>query len=177
MRRALAGMYRRIRLGWRGGLNRYVYANGNPINFVDHNGLWSMTIGVFNHIGAQITFGKNTNGSGFMSFQFGFGSGGGFAYNPLGRQMGYRECQGNSWGIELGVYAQAAFRFGPIGASTVGARGRTFTATDSNEYKILFKPVVTLRDKIGGIMATSSFGGQITIFGGGEGSNECFCAF
>ena len=46
--------------------------------------------------------------------------------------MGYRECQGNSWGIELGVYAQAASRFGPIGASTVGACGRTFTATDSN---------------------------------------------
>ena len=38
MRRALAGMCRRIRLDWRGGLNVYEYAYGNPMAFYDPSG-------------------------------------------------------------------------------------------------------------------------------------------
>jgi RHS repeat-associated protein len=149
-----------------GGLNTYAYVDGNPISRVDPLGLWSVTFGAFSGTGAQVTFGQNPNGSGFMSFQFGFGAGGGIKYDPLGQQPGYSPSQGNSWGLGLGLYGQASFNAGPVYGGLGANLGRNFNACGSDPYGTFAKPSVGLRGQLG-ISATASTGGQITIFGGG----------
>lgn len=153
-------------IGLKGGINTFAYAELSPLSLSDPYGLWSATIGLFRGVGAQISFGQNPNGSGFASLQFGLGIGGGFIVNPLGRQPGYEDCQGPSWGVGTGVYGQTSFAAGPIGASAGGNFGRNITGKGSNLYGGLTQNG-GLKDKLGGFSATLSGGGQVTIFGGG----------
>ena len=63
-------------IGLAGGLNKFIYAEGNPLMFTDPLGLWSVTVGGYAGVGGQMTFG-NDGGNGFMTARFGFGLGGG----------------------------------------------------------------------------------------------------
>ncbi|MHA6912431.1 RHS repeat-associated core domain-containing protein [Ralstonia pseudosolanacearum] len=162
-------------IGLNGGQwSTYAYVDGSPLLNTDPLGLWSVTVGVFPGVGAQITAGQNPNGSGFMSLQFGWGIGGGVSYNPLGKQQGYKDCQGGSWGLGTGVYGQASLRAGPVGASLVATIGRNFRSDGSEIYRGI-SPSSSARDQISGITASASAGGQITIFGGGTARGGCTC--
>ena len=101
-----------------------------------------------------------------MSFQFGFGTGGGIKYAPLGQQSGYAVSQGNSWGLGLGLYGQASFNAGPVYGGLGANVGRNFNMCGSDPYGTFAKPSGGLRGQLG-ISASASTGGQITIFGGG----------
>ena len=160
--------------GLLGGINSHTYVEGDPVSFVDLTGLASTTIGFFPGVGGQVTFGQNPNGSGFMSFQFGWGIGGGFTYNPDGKQPGYEECQGNSWGASLGVYGQASFRAGPLGTSLGANLGRSYRSTGSDIYGG-FPRSAGAKDKTLGLSGSVSGGGQFTVFGGGTGGKPCTC--
>ena len=163
-------------LGLDGGLNTYLYVNGNPMSQGDPNGLKSFTVGLFSGLGAQMTFGQNPNGSGFMSFQFGMGVGGGLSYDPLGKQPGYADCQGASWGVGTGFYAQASFRGGPVGASLSTKLGRNFRSTGSEGYQTPPTPGASLKyPSLSGLAASVSAGGQVTLFGGGSAKGSCTC--
>ena len=143
--------------------------------YMDPMGLNSWTIGLFKGLGAQVIFGQNPNGSGFVSLQFGAGIGGGFTYNPLGEQPGYQECQGAGWGLGTGVYGQASFRAGPVSASAGANLGRNFFSDGSNSLYGGLTKSGGLKDVATGIGASISGGGQLTVFGGGSAQAACTC--
>jgi hypothetical protein len=147
---------------------------GNPISNVDPEGLWSVTVGLFPGVGGQITVGQNPNGSGFASVQFGWGIGGGFTVNPMGKQPGYKDCQGNSFGLGAGVYAQASASAGPTSFSAGLNLGRNFRSTGSEVYGGLTGPG-GFKDVAAGFKASASAGGQLTVFGGGSATGSCTC--
>lgn len=161
-------------IGLLGGMSRYSYAVGNPLSYFDPLGLWSLTIGYFPGIGAQVTFGQNPNGSGFISAQFGWGIGGGATYNPLGQAPGYCSCSGSSWTLGYGVYGQASLRAGPVSANVGANLGSNANSCSKSDYGGLTKNG-GLKDQISGVSATVSGGGQLTLSGGGSAQGGCTC--
>jgi hypothetical protein len=101
-----------------------------------------------------------------MSFQFGFGIGGGIKYDPLGQQPGYSPSQGNAWGVGLGVYAQGNFNGGPTYGSIGANMGRNYQGCGSSPYGTIPKLSAGYRGQFG-FSLSGSAGGQITLFGGG----------
>ncbi len=160
-------------IGLAGGINTYAYVGGNPLSNVDPDGLKSWTIGLFPGAGAQITFGQNPNGSGFANLQFGFGLGGGFSYDPLGTSPGYQPCQCGSWTGGYGVYADASAQAGPVKAGIGANYGRNTNSCGSSDYGGV-KPKASIKDSFG-LKASASFGGQLTLAGGGSATGGCTC--
>jgi RHS repeat-associated protein len=160
-------------VGLTGGINTYAYVGGNPLNNVDLDGLKSWTIGLFPGAGAQITFGQNPNGSGFISVQFGFGLGGGFSYDPLGTSPGYRPCQCGSWTGGYGVYADVSGQAGPVKATISANYGRNTNSCGSADYSGV-KPKASMKDSFG-LKASASVGGQLTLAGGGSATGGFTC--
>jgi hypothetical protein len=121
-------------------------------------------MGGFRGLGGQITFGKNPNGSGFMNFQFGFGLGGGFEFDPLGSQPGYTPDQCDHWGLGLGVYGQGSLNLGSV---YVGAGIHKGVNSARGEYK---DPNMGAGLKGGkkGIGVSANGGVEVTIYGGGK---------
>lgn len=95
-------------------------------------------------------------------------------YNPLGQQPGYCSCQNASWGLGYGVYSQASLRAGPIGASVGANLGRNANSCGIDLYGGLSKSA-TAKDKISGVSAGVSGGGQLTLSGGGTAQGGCTC--
>lgn len=160
-------------IGLAGGLSRYSYVEGNPMNGIDPLGLWSFTIGFFPGTGGQLTIGRNPNGSGFMSGQFGFGIGGGFSFNAAGTSPGYQACQCGAWTLGYGLFGEAGVQGGPAKLAVEGKFGRNVNSCGSTSYggisgKSTFKDGIALK----GSMAA---GGQLTIAGGGSAPRECTC--
>ena len=119
-------------IGFLGGdMNLYSYVFGDPASLVDPLGLWSFSMSAFAGPGASLTIGQNPNGSGFASFQFGFGLGGGVKYDPIGQQPGYSPSQGLAWGLGLGVYAQGDFNAGYIYAGASTSTNRVASCIDT----------------------------------------------
>jgi len=162
-------------LGLDGGWNRYGYVGGNPVNGIDPAGLWSVTFGIWDGAGWQLTVGINPNGSGFGSLQFGVGAGGGISWNPLGQQPGYKECQGASWGSGLGVYGEASANVGPIGAGIEANFGRNFRSNNGSENYGGLSLFGGLLNEIKGIKVAASAGGQVTLVGPGSAQGSCTC--
>jgi RHS repeat-associated protein len=163
-------------IGIAGGINPYSFADADSLRQVDPDGHESITIGLFAGLGAQATFGRNPNGSGFMTLQFGWGIGGGLTYNPLGRQPGHDDCQGASWGSTAGLYAQVNLRAAFAAANAGVNFGRVYRSSGSALYG---GPTANanLRDPQGawGVNATASAGGQLSAFGGGSAQGACTC--
>jgi hypothetical protein len=147
--------------------------SGNPISGIDPDGLASITVGLFPGAGGQITVGQNPNGSGFMSLQFGFGIGGGFSFNPAGTSPGYQACQCGSWTAGYGLYAEAGVQAGPAKLAIEGNIGRNENSCGSTPYGDV-KPKGSFKDGIG-MKGSASFGGQLTLAGGGSAVGGCTC--
>ena len=71
-------------------MNSYAYAGGNPLSYVDPLGLWSMSLGGYAGVGAEIIFGSE-NGHRFLTARLGFGDGIVAEFDPRGGVPGGRE--------------------------------------------------------------------------------------
>jgi len=154
-------------------INLYVYANQNPVSLVDPLGLWSVSVSAFAPPGLwgpgfSFTSGQNPNGSGFVSLQLGYGSGGGVKFDPFGQQPGYDPSRGTSWGLGLGAYAQGDFNAGYIYAGAGTNAGINITSSGVDPYTKGPSWRAGGRGAISGINATAHGGVQITLFGGGK---------
>jgi RHS repeat-associated protein len=159
-------------IGLAGGINTYAYVGGNPVSAIDPDGLASFTVGLFEGAGAQITVGRNPNGAGFMSLQFGYGIGGGFSFDPAGTSPGYRPCQ-CGWTFGYGLYGEASVHAGIAKLAVNANVGRNENSCGSSEYRDI-KPKGSFKDGIG-MKASVSGGGQLTLTGGGTPSGGCSC--
>jgi RHS repeat-associated protein len=75
-------------IGENGGINLYGYVGGDPINAVDPQGLWQITIGGAWAYGGVLSFGKNNgqwNGSVTVGYGYGFTAG----INPNDNTVGH----------------------------------------------------------------------------------------
>ena len=64
-----------------GQVNLYLYCHGDPVNFVDSDGLWRVTLGVGFGYAARLSFGKN-NGRWSVGFDVGYGIGAMASFTP-----------------------------------------------------------------------------------------------
>ena len=149
-------------IGLAGGRNPMVYANGNPVSYVDPLGLWSVTAGGYLGVGGQITFG-NDGGNGFMTARLGFGLGGGVSYTPNGGIPGPAPQDPSSSGVVLSCSAKANFNAGPLSAYLEKGGARNYSNAESAMYG---GAGYSTRDRFTGVNASGSFGGQITIYSG-----------
>ena len=104
-------------------MNTYGYVGGNPLEWIDPLGLWSISIDFYYGWGGAIVFGKNPDGSVFISPRGGYGLGGGISYDPNGTSPGY-DCNKEY----IDYYAGGAFgglnvALGPLHAGLNGKIG------------------------------------------------------
>ena len=94
---------------------RIISAN-NPINFIDPEGLWSISVEFYAKGGGGIVFGKNPDGDYFLSIRGGYGLGGGIAYDPKGTSPGWDPCikQEGVPMFGIGGYGELSAGFGPF---------------------------------------------------------------
>jgi uncharacterized protein RhaS with RHS repeats len=156
----------------RGGINTYTYVGGNPISAIDPDGLASITVGLYPGFGGQVTVGRNPNGTGFMSLQFGYGIGDGFSFDPAGTSPGYRSCQ-CGWNVGYGLYGEGSVHAGIVKLGINANIGTNTSSCSSSDYKDV-KPKSSFKDGFG-MKASVSGGGQFTVTGGGTPSGGCSC--
>ena len=159
-------------IGLDGGLNTYGYSLNQPMRYDDPFGLWSLSFSAYSGgVGGGIVFGQNPGGSGFLTFQYGFGFGGGFVFDPSGTRPGYNECDdpgpGAPRGFGLGAFAQYGWNLWAASVGAIAQAGVNVNIADPgptlNPYGPQIKPQVSGRGGFG-LSIGASAGGEITIY-------------
>ena len=116
-------------------MNSYAYAGGNPLSYVDPLGLWSMSLGGYAGVGAEIIFGSE-NGHRFLTARLGFGDGIVAEFDPRGGVPGGRELTECHSRLVLAGSIKGGLGFGPFfnAAGEFGAFNNVF-ADVKNWYR------------------------------------------
>ncbi|MHB8404395.1 MAG: RHS repeat-associated core domain-containing protein [Gammaproteobacteria bacterium] len=149
-------------IGFGGGLNAYAYNAGNPMNYMDPFGLWSLTVGGYAGVGAEVTFG-NDSGNRFFTFRLGLGLGGGVSYDPYGGIPGPAPQNPCKSGVVLSASVQADANVGPLDASYEAGDARNYNNGESDFYH---GPGFGLTNSPWGLHVGASVGAQFTGYSG-----------
>ena len=115
-------------LGLAGGINPYLYANGNPLMNVDPAGLWSASVGYsIGVIGGQIQFAGSGRSLTSYTARVGFGLGIALSYDPQGGDPDTNaKCGKNDHPtIGYGVFGNIGVAFGPLSYGYSASQGLT----------------------------------------------------
>jgi RHS repeat-associated protein len=93
-----------------GDLNLYAYVLGDPINLVDHNGLWQVSVSGYAIAGGGIIIGGQGLSINQAGFEVGFGVGTGIDFDPQGGAPLPPELLGS----QMTLFAEVEGRYGPI---------------------------------------------------------------
>jgi RHS repeat-associated protein len=147
-----------------GDTDLYGYCLSDPVNGVDTEGLWSLSIEGYYGFGGGFVFGKNPGGDFFLSFRYGYGIGGGLSFNPEGKSPGWDPCENyGPVNVGLGGYGGASVGLGPaylgisgnVGVNVGGAGHVQPYAGVGPEYGL---------DKGWSLRGGLAVGGEITFF-------------
>ena len=97
-----------------GDTNLYGYVFGDPLNFIDINGLWSINLDAYYGLGGGITFGKDPNGQYYLTAKAGYGIGGGInvKLNDTSSAWDQYSCDMNTTRkTSAGVFGDISFSF------------------------------------------------------------------
>ncbi|CZF87032.1 RHS repeat-associated core domain-containing protein [Grimontia marina] len=119
-----------------GGINLYKYIHGDPINLVDPNGLWAVSISWYNGIGLGGEFGYNPGtGKYFGKLHFGLGVEGGVGFDPFeGGDEDKQNCGESGW--SSGIEADWSLNYGTGGVG--GNTGSNFNTGEAGNPGDLF---------------------------------------
>jgi RHS repeat-associated protein len=111
-------------IGLGGGLNTYLFTEGNPLRYSDPLGLWSVTVAVYRGRGGALTFGYDA-GKPFVVADAGFGLGAGISFNPTGGFPRPADSCGVPESEEafIGFQGTLGLNFGPLGIGGTGYTG------------------------------------------------------
>jgi hypothetical protein len=119
-----------------------------------------------------LTFGQNPNGSGFASAKVGFGFGGGWSFDPLGKQAGYMPCQCASWTGGIGNFAELGVHAGVAQLGGTLDVGKTTNSCSTNSF---VDPGVKAEFGGLGMKGLAAAGIKASIAGGGSATGGCKC--
>ncbi|MDR6453877.1 RHS repeat-associated core domain-containing protein [Variovorax paradoxus] len=115
-------------IGLKGGWNRFGYVDANPLTKGDPLGLWSVTLDAYVHgVGGGFVVGRDPNTGGpFVSGRWGFGLGGGIAYDRNGGRPGGDKGASCDAGAGLGLYGWVGGNVGPLQGAMNASAGTNF---------------------------------------------------
>lgn len=140
-----------------GDTNLFGYVTNDPVNWMDPNGLWSISANFYSVIGGAVTFGRNPDGTFFNSLRIGLGYGAGVSWDKHGQSPAYNQC-GRS-GMATGYYGEIGAQFGP---AEVGYGVSSGTGSMNGPYRNA-GPAGSVNPKIG-IGVGLSFGLEMSFY-------------
>ncbi|MCK6428955.1 MAG: RHS repeat-associated core domain-containing protein, partial [Burkholderiaceae bacterium] len=165
-------------IGLAGGLNLYVYGEGNPLRNADPLGLWSIQLGGYGGLGGEFSFGyEPSTGRSFLCFRVGYGIGGGLGFDPLGGRPGGDTATHSGSGMSAGAFAEAGGQAAIVTAKLAAQAGgelwagnsRTSCESPSSGARgyASFQPQASF-GRPAGIRAVAATGGEACFFTGGR---------
>jgi len=150
-------------IGEGGGINLYGYVANNPINLIDPNGLWQVTISAGYYYAGKLTFGYN-EGKANVGVGVGLGLGAKLDFNPNDKDPNKPSnadpCQSNYGSIRLGI--SAGVGSGPLG-NVSGELSMSSKADDFNNVHGALSGTLTAAEpvfgnRVGGTLSANLYG-------------------
>lgn len=125
-------------------LDLVIYTFSEPVNFIDKEGLWSLSISGYAGIGGGLNI-AYAGGTLEITSKFGTGIGGGLVYDPAGRPSPHSKNCGNGYIVRTSFQASASVGSGGtrIGGAYTAASGNALTTPVGGGYQTITGPRVS----------------------------------